>query len=73
MHYSAYIDDLDVPRWIILAGGASLLFGMVHILLRRTANSAAAPPPDGDIGASIPTDLSTSTIGSGAVSSDPNL
>jgi hypothetical protein len=62
MHYTAYIENLDVTRWIILAGGTSLLFGMVHILFRR---SDATPRPDGDFGASISADLSTSTIGSG--------
>jgi hypothetical protein len=73
MHYAAYIDDLEVPRWLILAGGTFLLFGMVHILIRRTTvNSDSTPRADGSNGASISADLSTSTIGSGSISSEPN-
>jgi hypothetical protein len=71
MHYTAYIDDLDVPRWIILAGGASLLFGMVHVLFRRTASSGSTPRLDGGVGTTIP-DLSTSANRSGSVPSEPH-
>jgi len=59
-------------RWMILAAGASILFGMVHILIRRTASSDSMPRPDGDIGAAISPHLSTSTIRSGSISSEPN-
>jgi hypothetical protein len=72
MHHTAYIDDLKVPRWLILAGGTFLLFGMVHILFRRAANRDSKSPPDGGNSASISADLSTSTISSGSVPSEPN-
>jgi hypothetical protein len=70
MHYTAYIDDLDVPRWMILAGGGVFLFGMVHFLFGGTEDGGSNP--GGSIGTSVSTDLSTSTISSGSVPSEPN-
>ena len=35
MEYLAFLEELRLPHWLIIAGGAFVLFGFVGILLRR--------------------------------------
>jgi hypothetical protein len=33
--YVAYLQQLELPHWLIVAGSAFVLFGMLGIILRR--------------------------------------